>query len=165
MSRRLRYRAGAEALRLIRSEGFDLSMVRALAGPASGPKWLVLAPIDQALIEAGLLDRDRSAARLLLVGASAGGWRMLALAAADPRAAHRALLDAYIGQVFDRGGHCPESVSAAYRHMLGEVLPPEARQRILDHPSCDVALHVTRIRDRPRAASRPRALDNLLHVS
>jgi hypothetical protein len=154
MTRVLRYRAGAEALRLIRSEGFDPAMVRALAGPASGPKWLVLAPLDQALLEAGLLRREPSAPRLLLVGASAGGWRMLALAAGDPAAVHRALLDAYIGQVFDRH-HTPESVSAAYRHMLGEVLPPKARQRILHHPACDVALHVTRVRGPAAASARP----------
>jgi len=138
--RLLRYRAGSRARRLIERQGLGPGMVRAVVGPASGPKWLVLAGLDLALLDSGLL----SGGRMVLAGASAGAWRMAAFACRDPRASHRALLDGYVGQVFSRGDD-HRSISAAYRRLLTDLLAAEA-EAVLSHPVFDLAVHTARQR-------------------
>src|SRR5512147_1842114 len=98
MSTILHYRAGPRAMALIRREGLRPAIVRVLAGPASGPRWLVLTGIDRALIDGGFAAPPPAGQRRLLVGSSAGAWRMLAHAARDPHAAHDRLVSGYIRQ-------------------------------------------------------------------
>jgi hypothetical protein len=156
-NRELLYRAGELAYRSIRDGGFDPAMIRAFAGPASGPKWLVLAGIDRAFIGSGLLDRDAGGEfpRRLVVGASAGAWRAMAMASSDPAFTHRGLEEAYITQVFPRGVSAA-TISEAYRHMLSDLFPLAEIRHILDHPHLDVAAHV--VRARGPAGSRRRRL-------
>lgn len=156
----LRYRAGARAQEILRSKGFDAARIGAVVGPASGPKWLVLAGIDHVLMDDGLLD-GAPGHRPLLVGASAGAWRMLAMASRRPRETHRALLDLYISQVFDRQ-HTPQIISAAYRDMLEQLFPEEEMQHILNHSAVDVGVHVTRPRGGRWMGRRPMQLGQLL---
>jgi hypothetical protein len=152
----LLYRAGSEAYRLIREHGFEPRMIRTFAGPASGPKWLVLAGIDRAIVKSDLLahgdanERDRT----LLVGASAGGWRALALASPDPAAALEEFEVGYVEQVFGREV-TPVEISEAYRRMLSGLLTDERIDRIVHNPIVDVALHVVRARG-PAGSSRRR---------
>lgn len=144
MGHLLEYRAGPRAMELLRREGLRPERVRAVAGPASGPRWLALAGIDRALMESGLAAADGSAPRLL-VGASAGAWRMLAMASRDPHAAHARLVRGYVHQVFPRGV-APEAVSDGYRSMLADVLRDDDLRHIVSRPSTDVAVHITRLR-------------------
>jgi hypothetical protein len=118
-----------------------------VAGPASGPKWLVLSGIDRALMSAGLLDRESTSppGRLLLAGASAGAWRMLAMACADPAAVHAALQERYIGQSFARKV-TPGEVSDAYRQMLAAVFPASQTSCLFDRDHLEVAVHLVRAR-------------------
>lgn len=134
----LRYRAGPRALALLRRRGLGPGTVKAVVGPASGPRWLVLAGLDRALLDSGLLDGD---GRVLLAGASAGAWRLLTFAHRDPHDAHRRLTDGYVDQVFSRRD--PPVISAAYRRMLSELLRAE---EVLDHPRYDLAVHTARLR-------------------
>lgn len=140
----LRYRAGADARRILLDGGLTADTLAAFVGPASGPKWLVLGGIDRALLELGLLAGSGSR-RPLLVGSSAGGWRVLALASLAPKAAHQGLTAGYVHQIFD-AADTPETIGAAYRSMLEELFPAEAIDYLVDHPSVDVALHVSRSR-------------------
>jgi hypothetical protein len=140
-------------LSLIRRDGFDLSRVRVVAGPASGPKWLVLSGIDRALMSAGMLaGTGASPSRLLLAGASAGGWRMLAMACTDPAAVHDALQESYIGQSFAREV-TPGEISAAYRQMLAAVFPISQTFALFDSHHLDVAVHLVRAKG-PAGSSR-----------
>ncbi len=136
----LRYRAGPRALRRLRREGLAPGAIRAVVGPASGPRWLVLAGLDRALLDGDLLTRGR----ILLAGASAGAWRMMAFACDGPRRAHRRLLDGYGGKVFARDD-TPVSVSRAYRDLLAEVLDG-GEDGVLTHPVFDLAIHTARPR-------------------
>ena len=136
----LRYRAGPRALARLRRDGLGPGAIRAVVGVASGPRWLALAGLDRALLETDLLSRGR----ILLAGASAGAWRMLAFAGRDPRRAHRTLLDGYIEQVFSRGD-TPADVSRAYRDLLTGVIGGDA-DHILDHQVFDLAIHTARCR-------------------
>jgi hypothetical protein len=141
----IEYRAGTRAMECLRRDGLRPGIVRAVAGPASGPKWLVLAGLDRALMDAGLAAAPEGAPPRLLVGASAGSWRMLMMASRDPRAAHARLVRDYIGRSFTRGTTAAQ-VSEAYRGMLAEILSEDDRRYIASHPSTDVAVHVTRLR-------------------
>jgi len=123
-------------------------MIRAFAGPASGPKWLVLSGIDRAIIASGLLHcdpRTGNGVRPLLVGASAGGWRALALACPDAAAAHAEFEDGYVQQVFGRDV-TPAEISVAYQAMLNRLMTPERSTHVLRAATVDVALHVARAR-------------------
>ncbi len=138
--RQLRYLAGPRARRLLQQQGLRLGLVRAVVGPASGPKWLVLVGLDRALLDSGLL----SDGRIVLAGASAGAWRMATFTCRDPQATHRALLDGYVGQVFPRRVDHRE-VSATYRHLLTELFDDETGG-MLSHPVFDLAIHTARPR-------------------
>ena len=148
--RLLRYRAGPAARRRIVRDGLRPGVVRAVVGPASGPKWLVLAGLDRALLTSDLL----SEGRIVLAGASAGAWRMAVYTCRDPLRTHRALLDGYVGQVFPRGvDH--RTVSAAYRRLLTDLLGAEA-EGVVSHPVFDLAVHTVRqrfTRSRPGLAA------------
>jgi hypothetical protein len=144
LKRLVAYRATPAALDALREAGLVPGIVHALAGAASGPRWIPLAALDRSLLAEGLVDGPTgNGRRRLLVGASAGAWRMLALASRNPVAAHDALLDGYIGQVFPRGTR-PDEVSDAYRRMLTTILGDGGHA--LDHPTVDVAVHVARPR-------------------
>ncbi len=149
----LRYRAGPRALERLRRQGLGPGTIRAVVGIASGPRWLALAGLDRALLSTRLL----SEGRILLTGASAGAWRMLALACRDPRSAHRRLLDGYIGQVFPRSV-TPAGASRAYRDLLEDVIAGDA-DHITGHPVFDLAIHTARAR---AGGTRPALLASIL---
>ncbi len=142
----LRYRAGPRALERLRRQGLGPGAIRAVVGIASGPRWLALAGLDRALLSTDLLSGER----ILLAGASAGAWRMLAFAARDPEAAHRRLEGGYVEQVFEKGD-TPADVSRAYRRLLEEVIAGDA-DHILGHPVFDLAIHTVRARAGGRRA-------------
>lgn len=155
----LHYRAGPAAMQVLKEHGLTAERIGAMVGPASGPKWLVLSGLDRALLDLGVLDGHPSR-RSLLVGSSAGGWRILALAAPDPRAALHGLTAGYMHQVFTRDD-TPTSVSRAYRSMFEELFSESDIEHILEHPRFDVALHTVRCRGWKsvrRAAQWPRLL-------
>jgi hypothetical protein len=147
MSRFLAYRAGPSALSRIASHGFSLADVRTLVAPATGPKWLVAAGFDRALLRDGALGRDQP---VLLAGASAGAWRALALCSPEPAAAHERLFEQYVNMVFT-AQHSPEQISAAYRELLLRVLPHAHVEHALAHPRFRLALHAVRVKGWLRA--------------
>jgi predicted acylesterase/phospholipase RssA len=139
----LLYRAGSRALGRLRAEGLGPGTVSAFVGPATGPRWLGFAELDFALHDSGLLCADGQGRRVLLVGASAGAWRMAALCAPDPRATLKSLSEHYIGQTF-HGSPTPSDVSAAYRGLLEEVYPDDAAAHMLTHPERHLGILATR---------------------
>ncbi|RLE22948.1 MAG: hypothetical protein DRJ65_12820 [Acidobacteria bacterium] len=162
-SRLLEYRAGPTARRLIQDRGLTPSLIRTFVAPASGPKWLVLAGLDRAMMDSDLLGRQSgNERRVLLVGASAGGWRVMAMASSDPVRVHRLLQERYVNQVFRRGVK-PSEVTAAYRRMLNEVFIEAERTAIVESTRFDVAVHVTLARG--AAGSRQRWLQALAMVA
>ncbi|MGI9246258.1 MAG: patatin-like phospholipase family protein [Steroidobacteraceae bacterium] len=107
-------RAGPGALRHIRERGLrpgDLCCVPAAAG---GPKGLALLPLDRLLWRQGWLPLD---ARVELVGASVGAWRMAALAQADPLAALDRVQHAYVYEQCYTARPGPTEVSDACRRI------------------------------------------------
>lgn len=159
----LRYRVGPAARRRLRERGLGAESVGALVGPASGPKWLALYGIDRALLASDIFPSAETSGedddgppprRQLLVGASAGAWRMLAFASRDPEARHDALLEGYAGKVFERDATA-DTVSRAYDAMVAELFDDADRELILHHPRFDVAVHAVRVRRPWPMGSRP----------
>ncbi|MDH5675962.1 MAG: hypothetical protein OEZ06_27810 [Myxococcales bacterium] len=146
------YRAGPRALQTLRQQGLSADTLRALIAPAAGPKWLAVAGMDRALMASGLLSERRRP--LLLLGASAGAWRSMALCARDPQATHRALAHGYIRQRFARDVGNDE-VSAAYRELLAEVFPDSDAEHALGHAELELAVIAVRARGATGSASRP----------
>lgn len=151
--RLLRYRAGPAALRTIREEGLRPESIGAFVAPASGPRWLILAGIDRALLDHGWLGTSPQ----ILAGASAGAWRCASFASSRPRETHQQLLNGYISQTFTRAD-TPRQISAAYRTMLGECFAEEAAH-ILEHPTFRLVLGTCRSR---LGSSRAAQLTGLL---
>jgi hypothetical protein len=139
----LHYRAGPQALRILRQRGLTPGELSALLLPAIGPKWLVLVGLDRALLAHGFLHQGTR--RLLLFGASIGSWRALALAARDPQRTHAALVDAYCSQRFTHAD-TPAVISAAYRRLIENVYSQDDLCHALQHPRMDIAIATARAR-------------------
>lgn len=126
----LRIRAGKKALALIRDRGLRAEEVRAVAGAAGGPKWLVLAGMDRFVFGRFLKDRRRP---VHLIGASIGAWRFSAVCRQNPVDGTDRLLDAYIHQQY-RGKPTAEEISREGRRIQSRVLSGHAVEKILAHP-------------------------------
>lgn len=123
------FRAGPGAAAHIREHGLAPADIACIPAAAGGPKGLALIPLDK------LLHREwlREDARLDLVGASVGAWRMSALAQPDAVAALDRLQHSYVhDQDYDHRP-TPADVSAACRRIARAVLggrPLEVRSGV-----------------------------------
>jgi hypothetical protein len=149
----LEYKAGPAILDMIRQEGLKPEKIRVLSGPAGGPKWFVSVGFDKALIRSGFLGRGGN--RVLLVGASAGAWRCLAMACRNPLSAYEKLRIAYSRNVFT-AQDTPVSVRAALENNVNDFIEHDDVYHILTHPIFDVAVHT--VRSKGLAASGNRAM-------
>lgn len=154
MTALLEYRAGPTALQRVRDGVLQQLGPEVYIGPASGPKWLVAHGFDLGLLESGLLARGR----VLLAGASAGAWRMLALSTRDPRAGYAALADAYVEKSFTKSDSAAV-ISDSYRASLAALWPDSEVTHMLSHPHHELA--VCTVRGRGPVASSRRWLQTL----
>jgi hypothetical protein len=139
----LNYRAGAKALEILRARGLSPSDLQSLVLPAIGPKWLVLAGFDRALLEQGWLDANGH--RRLLFGSSVGAWRALAMASREPLRAHAALVHSYCNQRFTHDDD-PRAISDAYRRLICDVFSDADLAHAMCHPLLDIAIATVRAR-------------------
>ncbi len=149
----LEYKAGPAILDMIRDEGLKPEKVRVFSGPAGGPKWFVSVGFDRALMKSHLLGRGGS--RVLLVGASAGAWRCLAMACRDPLSAYENLRIAYSRNIFT-AQDTPLTVAAALQKNVTDFVEDLDIPFILEHPVYDLAVHT--VRSKGPAASGNRAM-------
>ncbi len=112
-------RAGARAATRLREEGLRSELFDTLVGASGGPKWLVLRPLDDVLIERVVLRRDTP---LDTLGSSIGSFRHACFAQREPGAALARFAEAYVGQSYE-GVPTPEAISAEsdriLRHFIG----------------------------------------------
>lgn len=144
----------------VRDEGIKPQRIRVLAGPAGGPKWFASVGFDRALMKTRFL--QQGGARVLLVGASAGAWRCLAMACGDPVSAYEKLRIAYSRNVFT-ARDTPATVSDALKGNVDQFIGDEDIDAILNHPTFDVALHT--VRSRGPAGSERRSLQGAALVA
>ncbi len=136
----IRYKAGPSILPIVREEGLAPERIRVFAGPAGGPKWFVSVGFDRAIIKSKFLER---AEKVILAGASAGAWRCLTMACADPLDAHERLRIAYSRNVFTKLD-TPETISTALKNNVEAFLQPHDIPFLLEHPSYQLVVHTAR---------------------
>ena len=148
----LTFKAGAGALKFIRSYGFDLASVGTIAGASGGPKWLVLSQLDRAILT-NLV--PRLAGPVHLIGTSIGSWRLACYAQQDPLAAIERFETAYIDQTYSDSPDIHE-ITAKTWEILRVVLGDNGVEEILGSPL--FRSHVMAVRSRHITASENRWL-------
>jgi hypothetical protein len=151
----LRIRAGKTAYRILRDRGLRAEDVRAVAGAAGGPKWLVLAGMDRAVFGRLLTNCPRP---VHLIGASIGAWRFSAVCRTNPVEGTERLLDAYIHQQYE-GKPSAAQISREGLRIQRRVLSGGGVGEILSHPF--LRLNLLAVRCRGPAASENRLLQAL----
>lgn len=157
MKEYLKFKAGGEIIDLIREEGLNRDRIRVFAGPAGGPKWFVSVGLDRAFIRSGYLVRA-DGGKTLLAGASAGGWRCLAMACKDPLDAYERLRIAYSRNVFT----AQDSALTISKKLKGNVesfLRDQDTESIVNNKNFNLAIHV--VRSKGPAASSEKRIEGL----
>ncbi len=139
-------------MNIVKSHGFDISMIGTIAGASGGAKWLVLSQLDRAILT-NVVPKLQGPVHLL--GSSVGAWRFACYAQSDPIAA----IDRFEGAYFDqRYTDTPDKdeVTARSREILQTVLGDSGVEEILSHPI--FRTHVMAVRSRHLLASENRLL-------
>lgn len=133
--RPLTLRAGHSALKHLAREGLTAGAVGALPGAAGGPKAVGLTGLDKAVFGwLATVPRVRE-----LIGASIGGWRFACAMQPDPATALERLARRYTAERY-HARVTVDDITRQTRVMLDEILPPEARARLLTHPDYRLTL-------------------------
>ncbi len=123
--------AGKKAYAHIQDNGLRPRDVRALAGAAGGPKWLVLNRLDRLLFSSWLaVDRPDP---VFMIGSSIGAWRFTAACRNDPVKALSAFETAYIRQRYNKKPSARE-VTAETLRIMDVFVNDAAIRDILHHP-------------------------------
>jgi hypothetical protein len=147
----LKYKASPEVIDIIRDEGLKPERVKVFAGPAGGPKWFISVGIDNAIMKSGFLEHGDG--RVLLAGSSAGAWRCVAMACANPVEAYEKLRIAYSRNTFD-ASDTPVTVGAALRSNVEAFIGDADIHHIINHPKFDLAIHTVRSKGPAASANK-----------
>ena len=149
--------AGPKALDRIRDSGLRPEDIGTVAGPATGPRWIVFAGIDRAIADDRWLNRSPG---LWLWGASAGAWRFAALAQEDPSSAIRLFQKTYMSMQFDQP-ISPTQVRDELVRALARLLPvgKEEREKLARGEN-GLRLAVTTVRHRRMVEG----MDRLIYI-
>lgn len=119
--------AGKNAAGNIMDSGLNEEMISAIAGASGGPKFLILAGIDNILLSGWLKKRKTP---LHFLGSSIGAWRGAAYACRKPVEAHSRLIESYLSQQYTSKPDEKEVTGESLR-ILNEYLPDEDVKHIL----------------------------------
>lgn len=120
--------AGKNARRIILDRGFKPEDVKAMAGSAGGPKFLILNGLDRVIF--GELFKNRKE-RLFYIGSSIGAFRGTALAQKNPLEALEKLTQSYIKQTY-REKPSRRDVSAESERIIDDYLDEKSADYILN---------------------------------
>ena len=148
----LTFKAGAGALRLVRSHGFDISAVGTIAGASGGAKWLVLSQLDRAILQ-NLV--PNMSGPVHLIGSSIGSWRFACYAQKEPVQAIERFERAYLEQTYSEKPDIHE-ITAKSREILALLLGDNGVSEILGSPL--FRTHVMAVRSRHVMATEHRWL-------
>jgi len=148
----LTFKAGAGALKSIKTHGFDIASIGTIAGASGGAKWLVLSQLDRAIVQ-NLVPKMRGPVHL--IGSSIGSWRFACYAQDDPLAAIERFENAYLDQTYTEKPDIHE-ITARSREILAQVLGPHGVRQILENPL--FRTHVMAVRSRSSSSTENRAL-------
>ncbi len=147
----LLFKAGPEAYRSLREDGFAEERIGTLVGASGGAKWLALSQLDRVILRR-VLPRINHVVHTL--GSSIGSWRFACYAQADPVAAIERLEYAYIEQSYSEKPDRQE-ITDKSREILNNVLGANGIQEILDHPWLRTSIMTVRARHLTGSEARP----------
>ncbi len=143
----LTFKAGAGALKFVKTQGFDSSSIGTIAGASGGAKWLVLSQLDRVILK-NVVPKLEGPVHLL--GTSIGAWRFACYAQTDPLAAIDRFENAYIEQRFTPKPDIAE-ITTKSREILDLLLGSSGVEQILNHPI--FRTHIMAVRSRHILAS------------
>jgi hypothetical protein len=150
MSDIITFKAGADALRIIRDEGLNPDRISVMAGAAGGPKWLILGGLDRILFGSIFKRRKRP---LFMIGSSIGSWRFAALAQRNQLEAIDRFEKAYLNQFYTRVPTTDE-VTEVSQQILDSYLEDNSVQEVLGHPYVRLNMLSVRSKNLFNASSR-----------
>jgi hypothetical protein len=118
----LRIKAGTRAYAMIQDGGFSFDRITTYFGPATGPRWIIAGGFDLSLMKSGLLGRKWP---LLLVGASAGAWRLAAWMQPEAEKCYRTLMEAYITAIYSKMD-TPETIKTSLEAIVNTAIESDA---------------------------------------
>jgi len=124
-------KAGKKAKEIISDKGLCADDIEIIAGASGGPKWLVLAGIDDHL--PGFIEKRKSSAPVHLIGSSIGSWRLAAYASKESQKALKNFEINYKAQVY-KGRPTAKEVSDESKKILSNYLSEEDKNHIINHP-------------------------------
>ncbi len=140
MSKQLVFLAGQKAFQLIKQNGLTPEMVKAIAGAAGGPKWLVLNRLDQFIFTEWMQNRTDP---LFLIGSSIGAWRFSAMCRKNPLEAQAQFEQGYIHQQYS-GKPTTQEVSEESRKIIEAFVSDDGIDEILNHPYLKIGFMTSR---------------------
>ncbi len=147
----LLFKAGPEAYRSLREDGFAEERIGTLVGASGGAKWLALSQLDRVILRRIL---PRISHPVHTLGSSIGAWRFACYAQADPVAAIERLEHAYIEQSYSEKPDTQE-ITDKSREILNDVLGATGIDEILDHPWLRTNIMTVRARHVTASETRP----------
>jgi hypothetical protein len=150
MSDTITFKAGPNALRIIRDEGLNPEKVSVMAGAAGGPKWLILGGLDRVLFGSIFKKRKKP---LFMIGSSIASWRFAALAQKNQLEALDTFEKAYMDQFYSRVPTTDEVTEVSQR-ILDAYLEDEAVPELLNHPYLRLSILSVRSKNIFNAESR-----------
>lgn len=146
----IRIKAGKKAYKIIKDGGFNFDLVASYFGPAAGPRWLVAAGFDLALLRGNVLGGKKT---VTLIGSSAGAWRFAAWVQPEAEKGYRSLLDAYLNLNYD-GKDTPKTILASMAGALDAYLEDDALSFALANKRYRLAVITARVRNLLAARSQ-----------
>ncbi|GER03257.1 hypothetical protein JCM17846_09390 [Iodidimonas nitroreducens] len=127
----LTIRAGRHAHAAILADGgLDPARIKLMVGASGGPKWLVLARLDRAILRHWILGRSEP---LDLLASSIGTWRFACYAQKDPLAAFSRFEQAYLEYRYEPHHKANDITRDSYA-ILDEILGPDGREQVFHGP-------------------------------
>lgn len=156
MKSALSFRAGPQALAIIRDRGLRLDDIDVMPGASGGAKWLALAGLDQYLFGTLLRPSELTARTrpMHCIGSSIGSWRMACFAQRNPIDALARGHHAYIYGQHYSPKPSPTEVTEVLTRCLDDLLGDSGADDIFTHPFA--RLHVITARGRGLAARNSR---------
>lgn len=138
----IRIKAGKRLCSIIRDGGFSLDSVSTYFAPAVGPRWLIAGGFDLTLMQNGILGRSGP---VLLIGSSAGAFRLAAWLQPEAEKSYLALREAYINLTF-KNGDAPSTVLKSLGKVINSYLEDDALPFALANKKYRLAIIATRAR-------------------
>lgn len=148
--RDIRIAAGTHAYEVIRDGGLSWNDIRIYFGPAVGPRWLIAAGFDRTLIRSGHLGRVKP---LLLLGASAGAWRLATWVQPEAEKSYSALIESYISAHYT-SQDTPETIQTSLLKIIDSAIEDDALPFALKHPRYRLAIITSRSRHITASSSK-----------